>query len=480
MITEESVPVKKLLPCILALAFLIASTPAAKAAEQLTAGINISFTLSDKNVSLITDGNVNTYNAFPKGEDIKISCGDAKALTLKWYKPAVYDIILFDANKSIIDFSHYNNDIVNQYIPLNGATSLDVNLPSGGELSDILFYSEGEPSPDTQVWNESFKKADMLVIAAHPDDEYLYMGGTIPYYGVAHGLHVVVAYMTCESRLRQDEALSSLWAIGIRNYPVFVGFPDKFSKFYANEMRYWGGEEAVFGAMVELYRKYKPEVVITHDLKGEYGHAAHMVTAAMAQKATTAAVDPSQFPESATEMGVWQIMKLYLHLYNENIIIMDWNQPLNAYSGKTALDMAKVGYSCDKSQLKYHRQVSDTNKYSCALFGLAYTSVGPDISKNDFLENIPHKCLSNDTVSNILSSPVQIPEPTSAPLQAPVVKTTSEPKQDIQSTPKLTHNLSIGWQTDTFIIFCILFVLIATLFLIALFRRGHKSRKRLD
>lgn len=466
---------KKLLYCFLALSFLIISAHSAKAAEQLPAGILISFTQSDKSVSLITDGEVNTYIAFPKGEDIKISCGNAKALTLKWYKPAVYDITLLDANKSIIGCSHFNNDIVNQYIPLNGAASLDLSLPSGGELSDVLFYSEGTPSPDTQVWNESFKKADMLVIAAHPDDEYLYMGGTIPYYGVDQGLHVVVAYMTCESRLRQDEVLSSLWAIGIRNYPVFVGFPDKFSKLYANEMRYWGGEDAVLGAMVELYRKYKPEVVITHDLKGEYGHAAHMVTAAMALKAATAAADPTQFPESATNYGVWQIKKLYLHLYNENTIVMDWSHPLSAFNCKTALDMAKIGYSYDKSQLKYHKQVSDTNKYSCAKFGLAFTSMGPDVSKNDFLENIPSKYLSYYTVSNILSSPVPIPEPTSAPLPTPVATVTSESRQDVQNTPNLTHNLSTGRQAAAFVIFCILlFIFIATLFLVI------KKRKKQD
>ncbi len=369
----------------------------------------ITLALSGGDTSLLIDGKVNSCLSLPEGERVTVNCGGVSALVLKWYKKAVYRVTAVGASENDIDTSEYNNGILNQYIPLGGVVRTLIDLPYGGKLSDIVFL-EGGAAPDTQVWDEPYDKADILVIAAHPDDEYLYMGGTIPYYGTERGLNVTVAWMTHQRRLRQDEALAALWAMGVHHYPEFVGFPDRWAGSYKDCTKEWG-EEKTLGAIVGLFRKYRPEVVVTHDLGGEYGHGAHRVTAAMALKAAEAASDKTQFPETAETYGAWQIKKLYLHLYNENTLVMDWNAPLKAFEGKTALDMAKAGFSYHWSQRNRGYYVSDSYKYSCAKFGLAFTVVGPDSEKTDFLENIPAECLS--------SYVPPAPSPTAAPTAEP-------------------------------------------------------------
>ncbi|MFA5675627.1 MAG: PIG-L family deacetylase [Christensenellales bacterium] len=380
----------------------------------------ISFLISGKSASKLTDNKINTYISFPPEERITISCLGYCAIMLKWYKPAAYSVEFFDSYEKKIGFEDYDNGILNQYIKLRNTAKINICLPLGGSLSDIIMLSGGDENSDTQIWDEPYNKADVLVISAHPDDEYLYMGGTIPYC-TENGLQVTVAWMSHQKRLRQDEALAALWAMGVGHYPEFVGFPDKLSRNYKDGAKIWGGENAVLSAIVKLYRKYKPEVVVTHDLKGEYGHGAHMITAAMALKAAAAAADETQFTQSAREYGAWQIKKLYLHLYHENKIIMDWNRPLEAFGGKTALDMAKAGYSYHKSQHVWNFHVSDTSRYSCAKFGLAFTAVGLDIEKNDFLENIPVNSLSNYVQPK--------PEPTIESAIEPVFESKAVPTQ---------------------------------------------------
>ena len=101
------------------------------------------------------------------------------------------------------------------------------------------------------------------------------------------------------------------------------------------------------------------------------------------------AQDATKYPESAQAYGAWQVKKLYLHLYHENPIEMDWHQPLQAYGGKTGYEMACIGYAEHKSQQDFY-QMQQGGKYDNAKFGLAYTTVGLDTGKRDFFEHIPH------------------------------------------------------------------------------------------
>ena len=151
----------------------------------------------------------------------------------------------------------------------------------------------------------------------------------------------------------------------------------------------WGGTRRVYPWYVSILRRVKPEVVLTQDFNGEYGHAAHQITAYMTVNCIGYAADPTYDQKSYDAYGVWQVKKMYAHLYQENQIVMDWQQPLTAFGGKTSLEVAKEALWCHVSQRALTYQMLESGPYDCRLFGLYYTAVGPDVEKNDFFENIP-------------------------------------------------------------------------------------------
>ena len=258
---------------------------------------------------------------------------------------------------------------------------------AGQEIGEIHVYSAGTPAKDVQIWDAPCEKAALMVVSAHQDDELIFFGGTIPYYAIQRQYPTQVVYMANCTRHRRTEALNGLWVMGVRNFPDFINLQDGHSKTLEEGAQKWGGANYVLGLLVERIRKYRPEVIVTHDLNGEYGHDQHKLTAYAVRKAVELASDPAQYPESAARYGAWQVKKLYLHLYPYNQIMMDWNAPLDAFGGHTALEAAQYGYAQHVSQQKYY-QVLNHGTYDNALFGLAFTTVGEDVAKNDFFEHI--------------------------------------------------------------------------------------------
>ena len=87
-------------------------------------------------------------------------------------------------------------------------------------LSEVTVFTPGEVPSTVQKWNPPIDgNADLLVMAAHSDDEQLFFAGTIPYYGVHMGYNVQVVYV-CDHHnfeaYRIHEMLDGLWAVGIR------------------------------------------------------------------------------------------------------------------------------------------------------------------------------------------------------------------------------------------------------------------------
>ena len=272
-------------------------------------------------------------------------------------------------------------------------------------VNEIFAFGPGDKPAFVQVWEPTPEKADLMVIAAHPDDEILFFGGAIPTYAVERGQSVVVVYMTNGTTKdgitsRRSELLNGLWEMGVRQYPVIGTFDDLYSANLDKGYNVWN-KTKTWQYITALYRQYKPEAVITHDVNGEYGHGAHRVCADAAQRCIVLAADANTYPDTAAQWGVWQVKKLYLHLYKENAVEMDWDQPLSAVNGRTGYEAALDAYKWHVSQHDAAQKNPKTGKYepftveprdsdySCYRFGLAYTAVGPDVKKNDFLENIP-------------------------------------------------------------------------------------------
>ena len=275
-------------------------------------------------------------------------------------------------------------------------------------INDLFVLSEGDLPDWVQVWQPTEEKADILFLSTHPDDELIFFGGAIPTYAVEQQRKVVVAYFTRSNTTRSSELLNGLWHMGVRTYPVIGNFKDSYAKNLKAAYKTAGGKGKVNEWIVGLYRQYKPEVVVTQDTNGEYGHKQHMMIADAAQNCIALAANEDEFTASTIAYGTWQVKKLYLHLYPENQITFDWTVPLKSMNGATGIELAEEAYTLHKTQASSGMSVTETGtKYDNRVFGLAFTTVG-----EDFLENIYDAPGSYDAAANNVEA---TPAPTEVP-----------------------------------------------------------------
>ena len=255
-------------------------------------------------------------------------------------------------------------------------------------IAELRVLGEGDAPSWVQQWQAPLEKADLLALAAHPDDEILFLGGTIPYYAGEMGKAVQVAYLVPTMPYRRLELLDGLWLCGVRNYPILGHFPDQFQLTLKGMYAQKGwSRESVYRFVTEVYRACRPDVVVTQDVNGEYGHGAHRAAADAAQAAVALAADAS-YQKKMAHSEPWQIKKLYIHLYEQNPVKMDWRKPLAAFEGRTAFDVACRAFACHVSQQKTDYHVEDFGPYDNSRFGLAFSAIGEDTRKDDFFEHV--------------------------------------------------------------------------------------------
>ncbi len=303
---------------------------------------------------------------------------------------------------------------LHEYVPLPEGCDSFVLTPQPGALCcDIYLFGAGDPPSWVQIWQPPLKDADLLLLPTHADDEHLYFGGTMPLYAGELQKKVQVVYFTHHwaEPYRPHELLDGLWTVGVTAYPVFSDFVDRYAG-TIDQARAMVDEQQAIAFQVEQLRRFKPEVVVGQDVNGEYGHGMHQYNVYTLQRALELSADPTQFPESADRYGVWEVPKTYLHLYPENPVTMDWNQPLARFGGKTALEMAKLGFAEHRSQQTYFK-VEDFGPYDCRQFGLYRSTVGPDLQGGDFFENLAAQDYSDYV------APTPTPDPTPQPTPAP-------------------------------------------------------------
>ncbi len=254
-------------------------------------------------------------------------------------------------------------------------------------ICEIRLYSPGPLPGDVQFWKPAPEKADLMLVSAHPDDEVLWFGGALPTYAGERKKNVVVCLLVPTSARRRCEFLDCLWTCGLRTYPVWGTCSDQYSTSLREQYSMWN-EGKLLKLFTSWYRRYRPDVVLTHDIRGEYGHGAHRVCADLCIRALKTAADSAAYPDMALETSTWEVPKLYIHLYGEGEIEMPWDSPLDFFGGKTGLEVAREGFLCHVSQQSTHYAVNNDGRYSCTRFGLYRSLVGADVEKNDFFEHI--------------------------------------------------------------------------------------------
>lgn len=353
-------------------------------------------TVTSGKKSHLTDGSYSSsWTPESEADRVIIDLPDgrsAEMINIEWTKaPSAFSLTLQNATGetigtitetnegSMLSFSYDLSEDVRRIFIATSDTSVGI--------CELHVYEQGQVSSLVQNWQPIEGKVDLMVISTHQDDELLFFGGTIPYY-VAQGKNVVVVYMANCSRSRYAEAMAGLWSCGLTNHPVFVGLEDKRLKDYNETVDLWGLEETE-DIITELLRQYQPDVVVTHDINGEYGHNQHKLTSAVVRRAVYLAADAESDPESAEKYGTWTPKKLYIHLYEGNEITMTvYDEPMDELGGLTATQVATIAYSKHVSQQKYYSMEKQGVQYDNRKYGLIYSTVGDDVAKNDFFENI--------------------------------------------------------------------------------------------
>lgn len=367
-------------------------------AEDITQQVLINGSLDKGHLNKMRDGNYRSIWESPthyKVPELMITPPEGKAaggLVIKWRSVETLktEIQVRNDADEWETVAYGGDDFLAQYIPLPNITEEFRIIPGEAgrrlQICEIVVVTPGRLPQDFQLWQHAPEKVDMMQIVAHPDDELLWFGGLLPTYAGELNKDVLVVCSSYRNYHRRLEMLDGLWTAGVRYYPLFLKLPDIMDKTTEEVLDYWGRKKA-YKTIADLYRQYKPDVVVLQDVKGEYGHGVHRAIVNVSQKAVPLAADPTYDQETVLRYGTWNVPKVYIHLYKENQIQMDWKKPLAAFDGKTGLEVATEAFRKHVTQ-QGHWDVWDGGQWDNSLFGLWHTTVGPDVIGGDMFENI--------------------------------------------------------------------------------------------
>lgn len=166
----------------------------------------------------------------------------------------------------------------------------------------------------------------LLAFYAHPDDEVLGVGGALAKYA-AEGVHIE---LVCATRgeageiadpalatpetlpaVREAELRCSARTLGIKEV-TFLDFRDSGMAETAENQHPHAfinaPDEAVIPQLVQIIRRTQPQVIVTFEPYGGYGHPDHLAIHRYTHVAITAAADPHYHPELGAP---WSTSRLF-------------------------------------------------------------------------------------------------------------------------------------------------------------------------
>lgn len=170
------------------------------------------------------------------------------------------------------------------------------------------------------------KRKTLIFFGAHPDDESFGAGSTLSQYATAGAKVYCVSSTGGEmgtvdpKHLKGHETIKKLRAAELKCAAQVLGLSGVFNLGYHDSGMQGSADnkhpdslamapiEEVTKRAVKIIREVKPDIVITHDNTGGYGHPDHIATHNAIVKAFYTASDSGQYPEAGT---VFQPHKLY-------------------------------------------------------------------------------------------------------------------------------------------------------------------------
>src|ERR1700730_11259064 len=179
----------------------------------------------------------------------------------------------------------------------------------------------------------------LLAVHAHADDETITMGGTLAHYA-ARGVRTANVCCT-DGRLativdpemveeevrprlgevRHAELRAACDILGVGELH-WLGYHDSGMEGADSNHEpdsFWMTPlEAIVRRLVGIIREFRPDVVVTYDAHGAYGHPDHV----QAHRATLLAVEAAQHPRVHPEVGSpWRVSKLYYTAFARSSVL---------------------------------------------------------------------------------------------------------------------------------------------------------------
>src|SRR4030095_4905279 len=178
------------------------------------------------------------------------------------------------------------------------------------------------------------KTHTLMVVQLYPDDEAISTGGLLRF--AAEQGHTTIV-VTCThgdlgdvklpglrlnprqdpadrqrlALIRQEELAHAAAILGV-TYVYQLGYHDSgMAGWASNQERQAFMQtplEDVTGRLVPLIRRHRPDVVVTYDAHGGYGHPDHIMAHRVTMASVTAAAVPDCFPQGGAP---WQVRKVY-------------------------------------------------------------------------------------------------------------------------------------------------------------------------
>ncbi|MBQ2956558.1 MAG: SH3 domain-containing protein, partial [Clostridia bacterium] len=317
---------------------------------------------------------------------------EADTITIEWETaPSSFELIL---DGTVLPVEN-EKEMLHFNFAVHGAKEIKIRATDKkAGICEIRVYEAGAVPTVVENWQPAGDQVDMMVVAAHPGDEFLFFGGAIPH-AAAEGKSVLVVYAADCGRERMAEAMDGLWAVGVTTHPVCLGLKNGNPDDVEEAMDMWGLEDT-YELMTETIRKYKPAVVLSHDINGEDEDPQHKLTSTTLRRALLLATDPDTYPASVSKYGVWSISKAYIHRYEGNVLTFDADLPLAMLNGATLREMTMIGFN-KHTIVADDFDLEDGERYDPYSYGLILTNVeADDVRKDSFFENIGENAEETD------------------------------------------------------------------------------------
>jgi len=162
------------------------------------------------------------------------------------------------------------------------------------------------------------EQKSVLAVFAHPDDEAFGVGGALKMYADRGDKTALVCATRGEQGEISDPALATPETLGavreaeLRESCRILGIGDlSFLDYRDGRLAQANRAEAV-GRLVRQIRRLRPQVLVTFDANGGYGHLDHIAIHEITGQAFAAAGDPTVYPEQIGEgLEAYVPRKLY-------------------------------------------------------------------------------------------------------------------------------------------------------------------------